>query len=422
VAGQAASQDCHPEPLCGAARSSHHIDLHARPETHFMKTILLIDDSVMLRMTFGKALREAGYNVIEADSGSKGLALARQHLPDLILSDVQMPGGDGSSLLRDIRNDPELRARQVVLMTGRPELMTPRKGMEEGADDFLLKPVALELLLSCVATRFRRASINWRVEDEMLAQMRSLVPAQLPHEFFTPLAGIIGLVDILRSGNAPLTPEELKDIYDDIYHSAHRLHRTQRNYLLLLDLKNAQPEALVGSLSPHQVKESIQAGVNEALRLSRRKDDVTLTISPCSLAIKGSDLSRMVEELVDNALKFSRAGTPVMVEFTEAGQLVVADMGRGMTPEEVERIGVFQQFDREKTAHQGLGLGLVLVQKIASLYHAQLHIDSYPGQSTQARVVFQLAGSGEAPSAAKLEEAEALTSSPLLEHSVIYQS
>jgi signal transduction histidine kinase len=130
----------------------------------------------------------------------------------------------------------------------------------------------------------------------------------------------------------------------------------------------------------------------------------------------------MVEELVDNALKFSRAGTPVMVEFTEAGQLVVADMGRGMTPEEVERIGVFQQFDREKTAHQGLGLGLVLVQKIASLYHAQLHIDSYPGQSTQARVVFQLAGSGEAPSAAKLEEAEALTSSPLLEHAIIYQS
>ena len=291
-------------------------------------------------------------------------------------------------------------------MTGRPELMTPRKGMEEGADDFLLKPVTLEVLLSCVQTRLRRASINWRVEDEMVAQMRSLVPAQLPHEFFTPLAGIIGLVDILRSGNAELTPEELKDIYDDIYLSAHRLHRTQRNYLLLLDLKNACPESLVGSLSPRQVEASIQTGINEALRLNRRKDDVTVTVTPCSIAVKASDLSRMVEELVDNALKFSRVGTPVVIELTAEGQLVVADQGRGMTPDEVEQIGAFQQFDREKTSQQGLGLGLVLVQKIASLCQAKLHLDSYLGQGTQARIVFQAASLSEAPSVPKAVAAE----------------
>jgi signal transduction histidine kinase len=372
-----------------------------------MKTILLIDDSVMLRMTFANALRQAGYKVIEADSGVKGLALARQHLPDLILSDVQMPGGDGSTLLRDIRNDPELRARQVVLMTGRPELMTPRKGMEEGADDFLLKPVTHEVLLSCVQTRLRRASINWRVEDEMLAQMRSLVPAQLPHEFFTPLAGIIGLVDILRSGEAPLTPEEQKEIYDDLYYSAHRLHRTQRNYLLLLDLKNASPEPMVGSLSPRLVEESIHAGIKEALRLNRRKEDVTVMVTPCAIAIKANDLSRMVEELADNAFKFSRAGTRVMIEFTAEGQLVVADEGRGMTPEEVERIGAFQQFDREKNAQQGLGLGLVLVQKIASLYQAQLHLDSYPGQGTQARILFQMPRPNEGDLLAASEVAQA---------------
>ncbi len=355
-----------------------------------MKTILLIDDSVMLRMTFGNALREAGYKVIEADSGIKGLELARKHLPDLIISDVQMPGGDGPTLLRDIRNDPELRARQVVLMTGRPELMTPRKGMEEGADDFLLKPVTHEVLLSCVQTRLRRASINWRVEDEMLAQMRSLVPAQLPHEFFTPLAGIIGLVDILRSGDSQFSQEELKDIYDDLHKSAHRLHRTQRNYLLLLDLKNASPEILLGSLSVRQVEESIQAGVKEALRLNRRKDDVRVTVSPCEIAIKTSDLRRMVEELVDNALKFSRAGTPVTVDVTAEGQLVVTDEGRGMSSEEVAHIGAFQQFNRERTAQQGLGLGLVLVQKLTALSGAEFHLDSCPGRGTQAQITFQV--------------------------------
>jgi len=354
-----------------------------------MKTILLIDDSVMLRMTFSKALSLSGYNVIEADSGIAGLALARQHLPDLILSDVQMPGGDGQSLLREIRKDPILRSRQVVLMTGKPEIMPPRKAMEEGADDFLVKPVTLDVLLRCVETRLQRASINWRVEDEMLAQMQSLVPAQLPHEFFTPLAGIIGLMEILRSGDAPLTPEEVKDIYEDIYQSALRLHRTQRNYLLLLDTKNAAPENLLGLLSPEQVEEGISSGVREALRMNKRKADMKIKVSPCSLAIKTADLSRLVEELLDNACKFSRPGTPVVLDLNEEGILTVTDEGRGMTPEEIDQIGAFHQFDREKTAQQGLGLGLVLVKKIAALFHAEFKLESDFGRGTVARVAFR---------------------------------
>src|ERR1700691_1355109 len=115
-----------------------------------MKTILLIDDDLQLRRMFKMALTRSGYHVIEADSGISGLEMARKHLPDLILSDIHMPGGDGSTLLRDIRRDSELKSKQVVLMTGRPDLVTPRKGMDEGADDFLVKPVNLEALLNCM--------------------------------------------------------------------------------------------------------------------------------------------------------------------------------------------------------------------------------------------------------------------------------
>jgi signal transduction histidine kinase len=231
--------------------------------------------------------------------------------------------------------------------------------------------------------------------------MRSLVPAQLPHEFFTPLAGIIGLVEILRSGNAPLSPEELTDIYDDIYLSALRLHRTQRNYLLLLDMKNASPEILMGALSPRQVEESIETGIREALRLNKRKDDLTVRISPCSVAIKASDLSRLVEELLDNAFKFSRQGTPVIMELNPEGRLTISDEGRGMTPQEIEQIGAFRQFDREKTAHQGLGLGLVLVQRIVSLCDAKFQLESRQGQGTVARIAFPVEKSSELEMAAQ---------------------
>jgi len=336
---------------------------------------------------FGLALRRAGHRVLEADSGSAGLVMARQHLPDLILSDIHMPGGDGSTLLRDIRSDPELKSRQVVLMTGRPDLVTPRKGMEEGADDFLVKPVSLDALRNCIDARFARISINWRVEDQMVAQLRSSVPPQLPHEVFTPLAGIIGLMEILLADSSAFQPTEVDDIHRDVYQSALRLNRTLRNYLLILDLQKTSTDPLP-VLSPKEVQESVKTGVSEALRLNKRLEDLALKINPCSLAVKKDDLAHIVEELVGNSLKFSRQGTPVTVELTDDRRLVVTDEGRGMAPEEIKHIGAFQQFDRKKNEQQGLGLGLNLVQKLAEVCKAEFLVTSQPGKGTQMQVTF----------------------------------
>ena len=338
---------------------------------------------------FGLALRRKGYYVIDADSGAAALALARQYLPTLILTDIHMPGGDGSTLLQDIRRDPELRSKQVVLMTGRPDLVTSRKGMEDGADDFLVKPVSIKALLTCVEARFSRASINWRVEDEMLTQLRSSVPSNLPHECFTPLAGIIGLMEILRADPGAFTGAELTDIYNDVYQSALRLHRTLRNYLMILDLQGGLAEqAVAPTFSPTEVIDSIQAGVEEALRLNNRRDDLGLRAEPCSLSIKAEDVVRIVEELVDNACKFSRLGTPVSVELKSDGRLTVTDKGRGMTAEEIENIGAFHQFDRKKHEQQGLGLGLVLVQKLVARSKAEFFMKSKPGEGTQVQIQF----------------------------------
>ena len=112
-----------------------------------MKTILLVDDDQQVRELFGLALRRSGYYVIEADSGVAGFEMARHHVPDLILSDIRMQRGDGTTLLHDIRRDPELKFTQFVLMTGSPDLAMPCKGVKElVAEDFLVKPVDLEAL------------------------------------------------------------------------------------------------------------------------------------------------------------------------------------------------------------------------------------------------------------------------------------
>jgi len=357
-----------------------------------MKTILLVDDEASLRSIFAISLREHGYRVIEAASGEVGLELARQQLPDLILTDISMPGMSGQAVLKQIRHDPALSSKQVVLMTGDPRIVTPRRGMEEEADDFLVKPVSMDDLLRCVEARLKRSQTHWRVEDRMLSRLQSSLHSTLPHEFFTPLAGKIGLADVLESSLPELSIPEIQDLHRDIRTSALRLHRTLKNYLAILDLEAAPKEVktVLAPLSLKALKEYVLAGTKEAIHRNNRTDDVTVRVDECTVLVNPGDLGLIVEELVDNACKFSRPGTSIIIRLGVDGVLTVIDAGRGMTPEEIGHIGVFRQFDRKNHEQQGLGLGLVLMQRLVAKNEASFSIESTPSQGTQVKVAFQV--------------------------------
>jgi signal transduction histidine kinase len=321
--------------------------------------------------------------------------LAKQQLPDIIISDIAMPGGDGEDLLRRIRQHPDLANKQVVLMTGDAHRLGPRHGMEVGADDFLSKPVSLEALISCVEARLKRAQVHWRVEDRALERLRASLHSNLPHEFFTPLGGILGLTDILRTEWDGLPAEEAKELVHDIHQSALRLHRTLRNYLMVLELREAgDPSKLPPPLCATDVEERIWSGVRTVARRRGRKGDIEVRIEPCSILVQPDDLGVLVEELVDNACHYSRQNTPVTVELDRNGALTVADHGRGMTAEELKNVGVFQQFERPVQEQQGLGIGLVLVTRLATKCGTRPVIESTVGQGTKVRVAFIKASAG----------------------------
>ena len=290
------------------------------------------------------------------------------------------------------RHSIRVRSKKAVLMTGKPDLVSPRKGMEDGSDDFLPKPFSDEALPNCLEARFNCSSVNGRIEDKVLIQLRSSVPTKLLSDFFSPMAGIIGLMEILRSGAATITSEEIIEIHDNVYYSAVRLNRALRNYLQILDLQATSPEPLLGSLSARQVEHNIQAGVKVALKLNKRREDITFRISDCSLVVKPGDLSRIVEELIDNACRYSFQDTPVNLDLDANGQLTVTDQGKGLTSEEISQIGAFQQFDGERYQQQGFGLGLVLVQKLSATCGATFSIASQPGNGTQVQITFPLEG------------------------------
>jgi len=363
-----------------------------------MKTVLLIDDDEDVLATLSFALTHHGQRVLTAGTGDEGIALARQHLPDLIISDINMPGTDGRSVLQTLRADPQLGTKQIVLMTGNTSAITPRSGMNLGADDFLVKPFSLDDLLRCVEARLKRADLNWRVEDRILVDLRKALASTLPHELFTPLAGILGLTEVLRTEHTRLPPSEVDAILADLHQSGERMHRTLRNYLLLLELQaQPVPPTAANWLAGSGVESLVRARVQGVLERHRRTGDGVLEVSAVTLLGESEDLAIIVEELVDNACQYSRTGTRIEVRLGPDGVLSVGDTGRGMTAEQIERIGAFHQFDRKQHEQQGLGLGLALVRKLAARSGANVSIASEVSTGTKIRVAFRVGRDDRAP-------------------------
>ncbi|MBW2645402.1 MAG: response regulator [Deltaproteobacteria bacterium] len=113
-------------------------------------TILLIDDSKMIQATFREALEEAGFMVISAGDGQKGLEIAKAEKPDLIILDVNMPVMNGWQFLRTLSITPEIEDIPVLLATTREKIMDIEKGFALGIKDYVVKNEDLSQLVNKV--------------------------------------------------------------------------------------------------------------------------------------------------------------------------------------------------------------------------------------------------------------------------------
>jgi two-component system chemotaxis response regulator CheY len=106
-------------------------------------TVLIVDDSPTIRGIAKIFLKPLSVDVMEAEEGSKALEMVRASVPAVAIVDVNMPGMDGLTFLRELRGDarPEIARLPVVLLTGDRSEETRRKGREAGATDFIEKPI-----------------------------------------------------------------------------------------------------------------------------------------------------------------------------------------------------------------------------------------------------------------------------------------
>ena len=103
-------------------------------------TVLVADDSLVVRSVVRSRLEQEGYRVIEAEDGDAALRQCREESPDVVLLDVEMPGRTGHEVLTELKRDPALADIPVVFLTGRTSMEDVLSGLRGGAHDYLKKP------------------------------------------------------------------------------------------------------------------------------------------------------------------------------------------------------------------------------------------------------------------------------------------
>lgn len=120
-----------------------------------MQQILLIDDDPSVTSVLRRGLAYEGFSVDAASSGQQGLAMARDHAPDLAILDVMLPGIDGYEVLARLRKVDE--RLPVLMLTARDNDSDQVKGLELGADDYVVKPFRFDVLIARIKALLRRS-------------------------------------------------------------------------------------------------------------------------------------------------------------------------------------------------------------------------------------------------------------------------
>ena len=118
--------------------------------------ILIVEDDPSIRRVIALALKSAGYETVEADTGNGGLDAARTCRPSLVLLDIMLPGMDGISVCRALRADSGTKALPVIMLTAKGEERDIVAGLDAGANDYVTKPFSKEVLLARIRAALRR--------------------------------------------------------------------------------------------------------------------------------------------------------------------------------------------------------------------------------------------------------------------------
>ncbi len=343
-----------------------------------MTNILIIEDEPQVRANLREILILNDFQALTAPDGHAGLLAAQDTLPDLILCDVTMPKLDGYGVLKGIRENPLTQHIPMIFLTAHADRPDMRHAMELGAADYLTKPCMPQELLKVISTQLSKASQNEARSNSKLDLLRSSLNLALPQEFHAPLNHIVNTTEALLY-KSPLLDSQAEQVRQ-IRTAGLRLHHLIHNYLLYAELEMLavqQPASVPQRQFSTDLRHPITQTAQQVAHNHNRLEHLNLNLEDADLAISELKLTKIVEELIDNAFKFSTSPVHIFGRTIQNQyQLDIIDSGQGMTPDQILSIGGYMQFDRQRYEQQGTGLGLIIAKRLTELNNGQLTIKS----------------------------------------------
>lgn len=347
----------------------------AAPAVTRSARVLVVEDDEATRHALASMLRGEGFVVESARDGANAIDIESVFAPDVVLTDVQMPGMDGIELCARLHvRRPRL---PVLLMTAFCEMQSTVRGLRAGAADFLTKPLDADtLLLSLRRSVAARAAVAEGAQDDVLAIVS--------HDLRTPLSVIQSAV--------PLLLESAEDAADQatIRRAAAMINRASARMSRMIEDLLDHTRIETGKLHLDRARFSLDDVLGDVadLRPLALEKQIRLDIVPAretdTVFCDRARLDQVLFNLVSNAIKCSRAGTAITVwaERVDAvACIAVRDRGRGMTPATLARIfGRFWQ--PAGSAHSGLGLGLYIAKGIVEAHGGSLRAESTVGEGS----------------------------------------
>ena len=234
--------------------------------------------------------------------------------------------------------------------------------------------------------------------SQKFEDLQSNLSMALPHEFRTPINQILGTIDYLIKYPDLLNPEEEKEVLIDIKESAERLKRLTENYLFYANLSLMTTDMisiveLQKKITP-SIVESIDYKVKMYADRFDRSKDIEFIAEDASIAMSQEYFDKIVEELLDNAIKYSEPNTVIeIISKVEDDflHLSISDKGRGMSKEQIDQIDAYVQFERQVYEQQGSGLGVSIVTKLLDLHRGKISFESNLGEYTTVRIQIPIA-------------------------------
>jgi signal transduction histidine kinase len=352
--------------------------------------VLVVEDNPDMRQYLADVLAR-DYEVHAVGDGNAALASLPTFLPDLVLSDVLMPGIDGLALVRALRSSPEYRWIPAILITARAGEDAALEGLGSGADDFIVKPFFSRELRARVQTHIELARMRRDVAE---AAMKDTFIGMVSHELRTPLTSL--RLQVLLLGRQAEKGTTFSARVESLHRNVTRMEALVDD---LLSFSAIKARGLALRREQVDLASICQLAAEEQMLITQRKVNVEVPSEPVLTLVDARLIQQVVSNLLSNAIKYSSPPSPVVLRLSIVeGEAVmsVQDQGPGIPSDAVPHL--FDQFYRapkievRSGSRAGLGLGLAICKAIVRAHDGRIEVESEIGRGSTFRVHLPLAG------------------------------